>query len=279
MPGYLRKVLETNPNKPVCPFFKKVGACRFGDACSRNHQRPCVSKILLILNFYSHISLEQSIENEYGSDALEFESHERYNHYKEFFYDVLPELEKFGEIKQFKACCNEEPHLRGNVYVEYSNTRQAVKAYRVFQARWYGGKQLNIEFCGIESWKNAICGLFFKRACPKGSACNFLHVFRNPGNLYNQIEKDVQPMICVNFDGENDATGRNWRWSESPERSVKSQTEDKIHTRHKSRENCQKRRSRSHKSRSRSKQRRRSRSPHGRSKQTASRKSHKRSKR
>lgn len=162
IPKELQKILETNPNKPVCPFYKKVGACRFGDACSRNHQRPCISRILLIPNFYSHISLDQSMENEYGSNSLEFESHERYSHFKEFFYDVLPELEKFGDIKQFEVCCNEEPHLRGNVYVEYSSSRAAMKAYRTLQGRWYGGKQLNVEFCGLESWKNAICGEFNK---------------------------------------------------------------------------------------------------------------------
>lgn len=158
VPEYLNRILETNPNKPICQFFKKIGACRFGDVCSRNHQRPCISTVLLIPNFYSHISLQQSTENEYGSDSLEFESHERYTHFKEFFYDVLPELEKYGHIRQFKVCCNEEAHLRGNVYVQYSNFREAMSAYKVFQGRWYGGKQLNVEFCGMESWKNAICG-------------------------------------------------------------------------------------------------------------------------
>ncbi|KAK9694677.1 RNA recognition motif [Popillia japonica] len=208
IPKELQKILETNPNKPVCPFYKKVGACRFGDACSRNHQRPY-----------------QSMENEYGSNSLEFESHERYSHFKEFFYDVLPELEKFGDIKQFEVCCNEEPHLRGNVYVEYSSSRAAMKAYRMLQGRWYGGKQLNVEFCGLESWKNAICGLFFKKACPKGSACNFLHVFRNPGNLYHYIDRENHS-TKTSLEAENDSTGRNWRWSESPERIIHSYRED-----------------------------------------------------
>jgi len=28
-------------------------------------------------------------------------------------------------------------------------------------------------------------GLFDKRLCPRGKACNFLHVFRNPGNTFS----------------------------------------------------------------------------------------------
>lgn len=159
IPDELIVSIETNPNKPICHFFKKTGACRFGDSCSRNHIRPGVSKVLLIPNFFSHYSLEQCSENEYGNDsALEYESYDVYNHFKEFFYDVLPELEKCGKILQFKVCCNIEPHLRGNVYVEYSNHRESIKSFKLFQGRWYGGKQLNVEFSTIESWQSAICG-------------------------------------------------------------------------------------------------------------------------
>ena len=158
IPENLQNIMETNPNKPICQFFKKTNACRFGDICSRNHQRPGVSTVLLILNFYSHISLEQLGENEYGTDSLEYEVRETYNHFKEFFYDVYPEFKKYGEVVQFKVCCNREPHLRGNVYIEYQNIRDAVKCYITFQGRWYAGKQLNVEFCGITSWRSAICG-------------------------------------------------------------------------------------------------------------------------
>lgn len=159
-PDELKAFDDSNPSKPLCPFFNKTGACRFGDSCSRNHRRPRASSIIVIPNFYSHYSLEQT-ENEHESDSsLEFENHETYAHFREFFYDVLPELEKFGKIILFKVCSNREPHLRGNVYVEYTTPREAIKCYRMLQGRWYGGKRLNVEFCDIESWKSAICGNF-----------------------------------------------------------------------------------------------------------------------
>lgn len=161
IPQQLKESFDSNPNKPTCPFFQKTGACRFRDGCSRNHKRPGISRVILIPNFYSHYSLEQ-VENEYGSDSvLEYENHETYADFREFFYDVLPEMEKCGTVRQFKVCCNKEPHLRGNVYVEYSKAREAVKSFQMFQGRWYGGKQLNVEFCNVESWKAAICGMLF----------------------------------------------------------------------------------------------------------------------
>nr|CAD7423478.1 unnamed protein product [Timema monikensis] len=143
LPISLMVTNETNPNKPLCPFFSKTGACRFGDRCSR-----------------------------------------------EFFDDVLLEFERFGRVVQFKVCRNFEPHLRGNVYVEYASTQDAVGAFQKFQGRWYGGRQLNVEFTSVPSWRNAICGLFFKARCPKGKGCNFLHVFRNPNNAFANADLD-----------------------------------------------------------------------------------------
>ncbi|RZC43081.1 RRM 5 domain containing protein, partial [Asbolus verrucosus] len=188
-PEHLKVNVEMNPNKATCPFFQKTAACRFRDSCSRNHIKPGVSRILLIPNFYLHYSLEQS-ENEHGDSSLEFENHETYSHFKEFFFDVLPEMERCGRIRQFKVCCNHEAHLRGNVYVEYSSTREAVRSFQAFNGRWYAGRQLSVEFCNIESWKSAICGLHNRRKCPKGSSCNFLHVFQNPHNLFQAADRD-----------------------------------------------------------------------------------------
>lgn len=42
----------------------------------------------------------------------------------------------------------------------------------------------------LQSFCSTVClkfvlGLFDKRLCPRGKACNFLHVFRNPGNAYS----------------------------------------------------------------------------------------------
>lgn len=99
-------------------------------------------------------------------------------------------MEKFGYVRQFKVCCNHEAHLRGNVYVEFRSSREAIKCFRSLQGRWYGGKQLQVEFCGIQSWTSAICGLFFKRRCPKGNSCNFLHVFKNPLNMFHKADRD-----------------------------------------------------------------------------------------
>lgn len=157
-PEHLKTLFESNPNKEPCPFFKKTSTCRFFDVCSRNHVRPGISKIILISNFYTHFSLEKTETDQFSDSSLEFENSETYEHYKDFFFDVVPELERFGRIKLFKTCSNHESHLRGNVYVEFLTTREALKCYKALNGRWYGGKQLNVEFCNIQSWRSALCG-------------------------------------------------------------------------------------------------------------------------
>ncbi|CAH0749083.1 unnamed protein product [Diatraea saccharalis] len=180
---------ETRPNVDNCPFFLKTACCRFGDQCSRNHRYPGISNVLLAPNFYVHFGLNNSNFSEYDTDVmLEYEDSDTQKEFLEFFNDVLPEFEKFGRVTQFKVCNNYEKHLRGNTYVEYAELRCALAAYRSLHCRWYGGRQLSLQFCFIDSWKNAICGLASRRRCPKGRACNFLHVFRNPRRFYEDYK-------------------------------------------------------------------------------------------
>ncbi|KAG8228094.1 hypothetical protein J437_LFUL000096 [Ladona fulva] len=93
-PAFASDVSETNPNMPVCPFFSKTGACRFGDRCSRNHPRPALSKVVLLPNFYSHFGMDQSMHDEYDTDLmLEYEDSETYQHFRFQFLIVCCEVE------------------------------------------------------------------------------------------------------------------------------------------------------------------------------------------
>ncbi|CAG9769155.1 unnamed protein product [Ceutorhynchus assimilis] len=290
-PEHLNTKMESNPGKPECPFFQKVSACRFFDACSRNHIRPGVSKALLITNFFTDISLRIK-ENEHGSDSgLEFEKEDTYTNYKEFFFDVVMEMEKCGKIKNFFTCCNHEAHLRGNVYIQFKTTRDALLSYHKFNGRWYAGRQLNVEFCTIENWNSAICGLFFRNKCPKGNSCNFLHIFDNPNGLYMHVEPKSSQRRGRNGEkstsrrkhdvedswDQEPSEKRNWRWSESPERIPKhlESNEDCPHTKrrkseYKSNSELSSRRSNRHRSRSGSRKNRSTRKRRSKSRSSSS---------
>lgn len=123
VPSQLRADAETNPSKPLCTFFEKTAACKFGNQCLRNHIRPRISCILMMPRFFTNFHLEQQHYTEYGDSTLECNETDLFNNFKDFFDDVVPEFQKFGRISHFVVCHNSEPHLRGQVFVEYDSER------------------------------------------------------------------------------------------------------------------------------------------------------------
>jgi len=185
LPESINVSTSTRPDQPLCPFFSKVAACRFRDNCSRNHIRPGISNTLLIPGFYKNFELNMRYEREFDIDiGLECDEKEAYEKFYEFFDDILVELRSYGQIIELNVCRNQEIHLMGNVYVQYRSRRHSLKAYRNLCGRFYGGRKITAEFCTIPSWSEAVCGLFFRKMCPKGKNCNYLHLYKNPGGKY-----------------------------------------------------------------------------------------------
>ncbi|XP_028405207.1 U2 small nuclear ribonucleoprotein auxiliary factor 35 kDa subunit-related protein 2-like [Dendronephthya gigantea] len=176
-----------------CSFFLKTGACRFGERCSRQHPRPSSGVTLLIPAMYADIRhIESALDIADRDTGLEFDEQDAYKNFLEFYDDVHPEFEKSGRLLQFKVCCNYEPHLRGNVYVQYTCEEDCQKAFADFNGRWYAGRQLSCEFSPVTNWKSAICGLFAQNRCPRGKNCNFLHVYRNPDDWSEQRSENLR---------------------------------------------------------------------------------------
>ncbi|KAE8650193.1 zinc finger CCCH domain-containing protein 5 isoform X2 [Cucumis sativus] len=181
----------TEQDKSHCPFHLKTGACRFGQRCSRIHFYPEKSCTLLIKNMYNGPGLAWEQD-----EGLEFTDEEVERCYEEFYDDVHTEFLKYGEIVNFKVCKNGSFHLRGNLYVHYKSVDSAVLAYNANNGRFYAGKQIICEFINVTRWKIAICGEFMKtryKTCSHGTACNFIHCFRNPGGDYEWADSDKSP--------------------------------------------------------------------------------------
>ncbi|XP_047334658.1 zinc finger CCCH domain-containing protein 5 [Impatiens glandulifera] len=181
----------TEQDKAHCPFHLKTGACRFGIRCSRVHFYPDKSCTLLIKNMYNGPGLAWEQD-----EGLECTDEEIEHSYEEFYEDVHTEFLKCGEIINFKACRNGSSHLKGNVYVHYKSQDSALLAFQSLNGRYFAGKQVKCEFVAVSKWKVAICGEYMKsrlRSCSHGSACNFIHCFRNPGGDYEWADWDRPP--------------------------------------------------------------------------------------
>ncbi|KAM6309561.1 U2 small nuclear ribonucleoprotein auxiliary factor 35 kDa subunit-related protein 2 isoform 2-T2 [Podargus strigoides] len=260
--------IGTEKDRANCPFYIKTGSCRFGDRCSRKHNYPTSSKTLLVRGMFITFGMEQCRRDDYDTDAsLEYSDEETYQQFLEFYEDVLPEFQNVGKVVQFKVSCNYEPHLRGNVYVQYQSEKDCQAALALFSGRWYAGRQLHCEFCPVTRWKTAICGLFERQKCPRGKHCNFLHVFKNPNNEFWEANRDIRispertNQLSKNSERRNRSSHRDdyysrsrRRGSPSPDHSYRRNGESER------KKNCRKNKRRRRSGRSRSRERRRSRS-------------------
>ena len=43
-------------------------------------------------------------------------------------------------------------------FIVLCSEEECLKAYQMFNGRWYAQKQLSCEFCPVQKWKSAICG-------------------------------------------------------------------------------------------------------------------------
>ncbi|MEE6510757.1 hypothetical protein FKM82_030919 [Ascaphus truei] len=250
----------TEKDRANCPFYLKTGACRFGERCSRKHSYPSSSQTLLIRSMFVTFGMEQCRRDDYDTDAsLEYGEEEIYQQFLEFYADVVPEFKSAGKVVQFKVSCNCEPHLRGNVYIQYHTEEECLQAFSLFNGRWYASRQLQCEFSPVTRWKTAICGLFERQKCPRGKNCNFLHVFKNPNNEFWEANRDIH-MSPSRTDtserrertGRRDDHGRSRRYhSPSPDYSHKRNGESKR------KKNSHQKSKKRHRSRSREKSSRR----------------------
>eukprot|EP01137_Pigoraptor_chileana_P022896 Opistho-2@88358 len=170
-----------------CQYYAKTGACRYGDRCSRAHTVPMAGRIILLRNFLCLPAPSLPTRTSGASDgsALQpMESTDVHKVFSEFCEDALEEISVAGRVVCLVACCNAEPHIRGNVYVEYETESQALGAVARFDGRFYASRQVTCGLCPAGfNWRQAVCGKSLRRACDRPLNCNFLHILTNPANV------------------------------------------------------------------------------------------------
>jgi hypothetical protein len=51
---HLARIHGTEEDKVNCPFYFKIGACRHGEKCSRQHHRPPFSETILVRHMFNN---------------------------------------------------------------------------------------------------------------------------------------------------------------------------------------------------------------------------------
>ncbi|KAF7684085.1 Splicing factor U2af 38 kDa subunit [Astathelohania contejeani] len=162
-----------------CPFFLKVGVCRHGDECTKNHPVVTSSNTILIPNFYFYPAHDPA------SKMLKESIQE---HLDLFYEDFFTELSvKYGPINQLIVCTNASDHLLGNLYITFKSRQDAIKCKEELSTRYYSGRRIVPQFCIVSNLEKAVCKQYDEGACTRGGFCNFIH----RGKISKELEDEL----------------------------------------------------------------------------------------
>lgn len=174
-------------SRPLCSFYSKTGACRFGIRCSKKHESIGSSDTLVFLNMFNTFLFDLEDRLRISGDAhdlsLEHSEQDLYKEFAEFYFEIQPEFHNIGRLSHLYVCRNRCHHLRGNVYVQYLSKSDAKACFDKMSGRYFGGKPLVCNYVNISSWAGTLCGIDMRTGkCSRGGQCNYLHVFRTPNS-------------------------------------------------------------------------------------------------
>lgn len=89
-----------------CPFYVKIGACRHGDRCSRQHNKPLYSQTVVLEHMYVN-PMSDVIAT--GGRLSREQEHEIQERFLDFYEDVFLEVSEYGEVSPPAALCPISP--------------------------------------------------------------------------------------------------------------------------------------------------------------------------
>jgi len=201
MAEHLARIFGTEEDRVNCPFYYKTGACRNGDQCPRQHNRPTSSQTLLLAHMYHNTPESLQIAQE---EAWDDDMYERAQDHLELFYEeVFLELANYGEIEDMICVDNVSDHMVGNVYVKYYEEDDAEKALQRLTGRYYGGRLIQAEFSPVTDFYESRCRAFHESRCHRGGYCNFMHVKHIPKAVKRRLVRDMYEEHSEYLDGQN----------------------------------------------------------------------------
>ncbi|CAM9251176.1 unnamed protein product [Ectocarpus fasciculatus] len=183
---HLARIHGTEEDKVNCPFYFKIGACRHGDRCSRQHHKPAFSQTIIVPHMWQN---PLAIVATMGGDPSSVDPTKLQDEFNEFYEEVYEELKQFGKIEDIQVCENLGDHMVGNVYVKFEDEEEAEGALSNLNGRFYGGRMLTCEYSPVTDFREARCRQFDEGTCARGGYCNFMHVREPSRELRKFLEK------------------------------------------------------------------------------------------
>jgi splicing factor U2AF subunit len=189
---HLARIHGTEEDKVNCPFYFKIGACRHGDRCSRQHHRPPFSQTVLISHMWQNPMC--AVANA-GGDLRTIDEKKFQDDFDEFYDEIFEECRKFGEIEDIEVCENLGDHMVGNVYLKFADEEFAEAAMTALNGRFFAGRTLKCEYSPVTDFREARCRQHDESTCARGPYCNFMHIREPSRDLRKHLEQVRSFMI------------------------------------------------------------------------------------
>ena len=184
----LASIYGTEKDKVNCPFFFKIGACRHGDLCTKQHIRPDLSQTIIINQMYDNPYMKRN-----ESIMSKEEIQQVKNEFNIFYEDVFTEIAKHGEIENMVVCGNLNEHMNGNVIIKFVDEKNASEAMKFLLARYYAGKMIQPSYSNVTQLDDALCKKHAAGCCGRRSQCNFIHSIE-PNHALKRKLLERQPL-------------------------------------------------------------------------------------
>lgn len=186
---HLARIHGTEEDRVNCPFYFKVGACRHGDTCSRNHNRPPFARTIIIPRMWQNpVATTIAL----GGDPSTIDKDFLIQSYDDFYFEMFEEFSKYGKVDQLRITENLCDHMLGNVYVKFSDEEEAEAAKMAVHGKYYNNRLINCEYSPVSDFKEAICRQHDDSTCDRGPACNFMHVKPPSKMLQRYLEEEYR---------------------------------------------------------------------------------------
>lgn len=204
MADQLARIFGTEEDKVNCPFYYKIGACRHGERCSRQHIRPHFSQTLILPHMYrppTSASIAAATPLPEGEDAAAVTAAaaapspadttplDDTDAFEDFYEEVMDEFHTLGDVQELHVVENVGDHMFGNVYVKFRSEDEAAATLDKMKGRFYNGMQLAPEYSPVSDFREARCRQFDEGHCDRGGFCNFMHLRLVPRWLRREMRR------------------------------------------------------------------------------------------
>jgi len=95
--AHLARIHGTEEDRVNCPFYFKIGACRHGERCSRQHHKPPFSQTMLVKHMWVNPSAAVAAA---GGDLAAMDQKVLQDEFDDFYEEIYEEMSKFGKLEE-----------------------------------------------------------------------------------------------------------------------------------------------------------------------------------